>query len=102
MIKKFTESLQNVTSERVLYERENITGEEFMALLEGKSVEEVFGTSEEPATEETVAEKSIAEEASTEETVAKNIPEEIAEENSEVETPDATNSESSDQTEENE
>ena len=26
----------------VLYERENITGEEFMALLEGKPVEEVF------------------------------------------------------------
>ncbi|MBQ8165125.1 MAG: ATP-dependent zinc metalloprotease FtsH [Clostridia bacterium] len=27
----------------VLYDRENITGEEFMALLEGKSLEEVFG-----------------------------------------------------------
>ena len=81
----------------VLYEKENITGEEFMALLGGKSVEEVFGAAEEP-----VAEENITDETSTEEVVAESLTEENTEENSTESTSEDVTTGTSDETEGNE
>ncbi|MBE7065511.1 MAG: ATP-dependent zinc metalloprotease FtsH [Ruminococcaceae bacterium] len=76
----------------ILYEKENITGEEFMALLEGKSAEEVFG----------IAENDTAEETETGEVVAATLTEEAVEANSETAEPEDTAVDASTETKGNE